>query len=111
MQWPCTFGWPQYPGPSKPGLRGRKQHQLVAYVQGIRQEFAADATQLSIGMQSAFCSMFFPDFQLAESIHPLQSEPGLRILRYVELRIVQGLSFRKSYYNAKETNIFVLQKI
>ena len=42
------------PGPSKPGLHGRKQHQLVAYVQGIRQEFAADATQLSIGVQSAF---------------------------------------------------------
>ena len=42
------------PGLSKPGLHGRKQHQLVAYVQGIRQEFAADATQLSIGMQSAF---------------------------------------------------------
>jgi len=42
------------PGSSKLGLRGRKQHQLVAYVQRIRQEFAADATQLSIGMQSAF---------------------------------------------------------
>ena len=41
-------------------------------------------------------SMFFPDFQLAESIHPLQSEPGLRILGCVELRISQGLHFRES---------------
>ena len=41
-------------------------------------------------------SMFFPDFQLAESIHPLQSEPGLHTLGCVELRIVQGLSFRES---------------
>ena len=40
--------------------------------------------------------MFFPHFQLAESIHPLQSEPGLRILGCVELRISQGLHFRES---------------
>ena len=41
-------------------------------------------------------SKFFPDFQFAESIHPLQSEPGLPILEHVELRIVQGLRFWES---------------
>ena len=63
-------------------------------------EFAKSLLQMQhnfpLGCNLRF-SMFFPDFQLAESIRPLQSEPGLRILGYVELRIVQGLSFRKSY--------------
>ena len=41
--------------------------QLVAYVQGIRQEFAADATQLSIGMQSALflCSFLISNWPKA----------------------------------------------
>jgi hypothetical protein len=62
-------------------------------------EFAKSLPQMQhnvpVGCNLRF-SMFFPDFQLAESIHPLQSEPGLRILGCVELRIVQGLSFRES---------------
>ena len=43
--------------------------------------------------------MFFPDFQLAESIHPLQSEPGLRILGRVETRTTQRHNSRNSSSN------------
>ena len=98
VQWPCTWlaplSWAEQAGP--PWSQATSTGRLCA--RNSTRVFRRCNTTFHWGA-ICVCSMFFPDFQLAESIHPLQSEPGLRILGCVETRTTLRDNSRNSSSN------------